>query len=49
MLDIAAMQDLSSQKVTSVAMRKVVAHRTGVFGLSERRACQSANADRKIN
>lgn len=49
MLDIAAMKELLSKKmVTPVVKREAVAHLKALFGLSERRACQIAGADRKM-
>ncbi|MDM7255751.1 MAG: IS3 family transposase [Paracoccus sp. (in: a-proteobacteria)] len=48
MLDMAAMKELLSKKlVTPVAKREAVAHLKADLGLSERRACQIAGADRK--
>ncbi|WP_149142025.1 IS3 family transposase [Gemmobacter caeruleus] len=49
MLDMAAMKELLSKKlVTPVAKREAVAHLKAHLGLSERRACQIAGADRKM-
>ncbi|WP_139307446.1 IS3 family transposase [Rhodovulum sp. ES.010] len=48
MLDLAAMRELVFKKVvTPVVKREAVAHLKARFGLSERRACQIAGADRK--
>ncbi|WP_148292720.1 IS3 family transposase [Paracoccus aminophilus] len=49
MLDMAAMRELLPKKmVTPVAKREAVAHLKAHLGLSERRACQIAGADRKM-
>ncbi|NBE09673.1 IS3 family transposase [Paragemmobacter ruber] len=49
MLDMAAMKELLSKKlVTPAVKREAVAHLKAHLGLSERRACQIAGADRKM-
>jgi putative transposase len=48
MLDMAAMRELQSKMVTPAAKREAVAHLKAHLGLSERRACQIAGADRKM-
>ena len=49
MLDMAAMKELLSKKmVTPAVKRDAVAHLKAHLGLSERRACQIAGADRKM-
>lgn len=49
MLDLAAMKELVSIKVVTPAVkREAVAHLKARFGLSERRACRIAAADRKM-
>lgn len=49
MLDMAAMRELLQKKMaTPVAKREAVAHLKAQLGLSERRACQIAGADRTM-
>ena len=49
MLDMAAMRELLQKKmVTPAVKREAVAHLKAHFGLSERRACEIAGADRKM-
>ncbi|MCQ0970120.1 IS3 family transposase [Paracoccus sp. TK19116] len=49
MLDMAAMRELLPKKmVTPAVKREAVAHLKAHLGLSERRACQIAGADRKM-
>ncbi|GGH46192.1 hypothetical protein GCM10011341_06540 [Frigidibacter albus] len=46
---MAAMKELLSKKVVAPAVkREAVAHLNALFGLSERRACRIAGADRKM-
>ena len=47
MLDASALRELWQEMVGSVAKREAVAHLQAVMDLSERRACQIVNADRK--
>ncbi|WP_323772210.1 IS3 family transposase [Antarctobacter sp.] len=49
MLDLAAMKELVFKKVVAPAVkREAVAHLRSLLGLSERRACRIAGADRKM-
>lgn len=48
MLDMATMRGLLQKMVTLVAKREAVAHLKAQLGLSERRACQIAGADRTM-
>ncbi len=48
MLDMAAMKELLSKMVTPAVKREAVAHLKAHLGLSERRACEIAGADRKM-
>ena len=47
MLDASALRELLEKMVGPVAKREAVAHLRSVMDLSERRACQIVNADRK--
>jgi putative transposase len=48
MLDMAAMKELLSKMITPAVKREAVAHLKAHLGLSERRACEIAGADRKM-
>ena len=48
MLDIAVMRELLQKMITPAVKRGAVAHLKAHLGLSERRACQIAGADRKM-
>jgi hypothetical protein len=48
MPDMAAMKELLPKMVAPTVKRDAVAHLQALFGLSERRACQIAEAERKM-